>query len=134
MQYAQCQITQLSTNPVSRMKHDSLLIMLKKSNPDISDLSHKLQTYADFRHDLQLESYRRPVHKPRRPPRAIDNALSAQSLSNQNISDLSHGLQASADLRHDLKLESYQRLDSKPGHPTRVPISDIKPKVEAHSL
>ena len=42
--------------------------------------SNCLQTCADLCNGMQIESYRRLVSKPERPPRAIDSINTAQSL------------------------------------------------------
>ena len=71
------------------------------------NLANSLQTYADLASNKQLESYRRLVSKPERPPRAIDRITNAQSLSNQNSVNLASNLQICADLANNKQLESY---------------------------
>ena len=84
------------------------------------NLSNNLQICADLASNKQLESYRRLVFKPERPPRAIDKIIKTQSLSNQNSVNLVNNLQNCADLTSNQQLESYRRIVSKPERPPRA--------------
>ena len=92
------------------------------------NLTNNLQTYADLASNKQLESYRRLVSKPERPPRAIDKITNAQTLSDQNSINLVNNLQTCADLASNQQLESYRRIVPKPGAPTQGPSMNNQPK------
>ena len=77
-------------------------------------LTNNLQTCADLANNYQLESYRRIVSKPERPPRAIDKINCAQFQSHQNSINLSNNLQICADLAKN------HQLVSKPERPPRA--------------
>ena len=85
-----------------------------RGDSNLINLTSNLQTCADLVNNYQLESYRRIVSKPERPPRAIDKINCALSLSNQNSINLTNSLQTCADL-----VNNYQ-IVSKPERPPRA--------------
>ena len=90
------------------------------------NLSNSLQTCADLANSQQLESYRRLVSKPERPPRAIDSKHIAPTRSIQNSMNLSNSQQACAGLGNGMQLELYRRLVPKPGRPRAHPTTRIR--------